>query len=1437
MSATMREWIAPTVKFQFTEVLKKLGHEDGFPNSDPALKIHLTKPRTVQIIHLRGTSLVKLSDGKTFIEAEFGEVAVESFQQSTGRSFYELRGAVVAITDYDIQPCMRLFVRNFKLRGAEGSARFGSPSDIIQEPKLRQIVEELGDAFRSGQEDQASAVSWPPSPIRSQDGNYLDSGNSFSVVPDPNTNFGTQIATQIDGNREATGIAKAVSKGAPQDLLALLKNPLMAKISTKPAGNERHTQGSASPIPTVAPSSILRPVSDQRVKGMTTMLEAKANKQQIPVSTQYSASRSLGYPKGESLTTKPRGTESGTPPSDDSEKENSQESLNRGKRVVSKDISSPTTPTTLPDSHKSSAPFVDLFQGPKPFEGLKRVPRKFVRIPEAQHELLERKDSWYEPNSEGRHTYATVPPKVRQELDQFLDKQRHRTIGNQSDDENDDHVESTDSDGSEDEKEPEEEQPASSTTHRDRVRDDLPMDATTASSANIVSTPSPRLCHAPNHTFDISHGAGSLSSSGPRPTLRIEKLDVDDQMSDDGSISCFSSPVRDVNESECRNVLTQAYSISKNKPEKDLAWETRTLNAESFVPGCSARPVSSASSRRCIEPPKIPAVRPRIRMPIIPSSSPVEEELELAVPYAVGDVVEVEEHEEPSDVPKTSQELPCTAPVDTKLIQVERTPYADLREASTEDLFRGRESKSGKNQISDDIFSDAVIPATFDNSKSCDETPMLKDDVLVRITNSQGSRGPGLTSPPTKYEQSLEVTEDLDTIRLNGSTSTSLKEQVISSSPISKPESPIVQIPATGRKSEQSSTCGSSPTHIPKRTARVLDPNHEGMPLQYEKTSTTKQEEYNIRGSKEMVKAARHSYLKTLPQEMARTARHNFLKTLAQEQELGHKSVSQPSNTGDIKVSSATDAGVRISSTYKEASLEDAPSADQDYRFEAQPLTSPTARPLEGPAVGGEGAMPPTVNAIESPIALEPENPSFEDNGAIVPAEHIEFCSSQLMYYDEFKVTYPDYEGSMDAFTRALVYLEWLQKDCGTTMRYYDDFVRVLDSDHKKHIMKYQHDKERLLTGFKFYNRHVLEPVYRYNVISPKNIKAALLTLDRNRVEEMRAKFWESEERDSQSITKSNEHQTSSTVHDVTPNGAHTTSWRRDSQDISSSPGVSLPPKKTLLVPRRRFFETASQQVCADKHKAAVGTPIRAAATANRSSQVSSNESGSKNKSGRRLYWSEKKVNKFASPEPPKARASLPGSSSACRGERIDFRKLRREREEWEAARVRQNLMSPILGSLRDPSPKSRESKHKRLPEHPPSRELEDPFTASSKPSNAARRATMPAEGMYENSPATKRKRTSESLPFESLEAAPKPSKAARRVTLPATGVDRAKEWVQKTPVKKMTAFEIRVARMSLSGSGKLPKSSRIKRETGKSYCTIKKTDQSAEANTQEWNF
>ncbi|CZR56004.1 uncharacterized protein PAC_05892 [Phialocephala subalpina] len=1260
MAKLLRDWIAPVVKSELTSVLENPNKDDVFETGQSPLRRHLTKPRHVQIIHL-GTGLHdQISDGTTYVQAEFDEAAAESFQQSTSRSFLDLR-------------VIRFFVRAWKLKGSEGSGTFGNPSNIMQDPGIQQIVENLTSAFQTGPEDQTSVAFEPPSSIRSQDGNPSD--------------IGTQMATQIQSGQGASTKANEVPESARPNLLALLKRLPKDSASSK-------TQALEPPCPAPA-NSILKPVSEQRAKGMLTKLEAKANKQQDQFLTQYHPSSSASIvdnhtvavkqrsaepmlvyddsekensqeslnsamrqaAKHQSTATKPRNAENGVPSSsNETEKDNSQESLPSPKRAVLEQESNSAQPRASDtNTHKPIGAFVDMFQDSNPFEGFKRVPRKFVRIPDAQQVLLERRDSWYKPSSEGRPIYATIPPNVREQMDAFLNRQFESGNSDQSDDGSDEPAEGASSDQSEDEDEDEDEEEHDAASRREEDSCEEAVEWVFAPGKG-ASVSSQQLRQLPALALDIGTG---LSSSGlnENEEAEAENLDIDDESSRDRSVSRSPSLVGGMDEPEDPQATTQ--SLTK----EELATQPQSTDD---LPARSGRSLSTATSRlpstsqnKPVE--SLSAVLPQIHRPMIPPSSPVEEdELPLEVPLGVDDIVE---DEQPPDAPETSQQkLPRTAPTNPRYIQV---PATVLRADGTS-LPQSREMKGRTNidHSSQDIPSSLIIPSTFDNLRPVDRTSIVRDRprqespiVQIPATSRKSEQPSAFASSPVGSRERIDHGDDASLGKKPASskpkhcsrTSTTesdigepivgkvfkeMKQRFISNYRSAKVPQPKQDTIARHNFTLDPKETRPSGTHAVTEEVRISSTYVEGSPRNsmsskehihpisvYPNSEGANQEE---KADPEVPSSQVGSELRSPSPDSAAVVRDEEFDSLPfASQEVVDQRSPSPDDTR-----MAQEEGPNVPSLLSQAvSDPESPSLAVDAAVTAEEEVEEQHDPSQG--VSGREDLVPEDNAAltgeelaesqhaPSRGASDPEHSAPDKNSGIVRMtvnpESADLCtSSQIMFYEEFKATYLEYEGSRGSFTRALVNLEWLQTEARKKIpTYYDDFVMVMASDHRRHVEENRHFKERLLTGIDFYNTHVPNPVYKYNVISARNVVTALSTLDPQEVKRARFAYWKTWEKVDQltsqatDVSPSVENHGNDIIlnHDGTDNSPST-------QDRSSARNIPSPPRNRAPVLKKRFFETASQQVNLVQQKAAVDTP-------NQASRVSYSGSDGKQRSGK----------------------------------------------------------------------------------------------------------------------------------------------------------------------------------------------------------------------------
>ncbi|KAH7327383.1 hypothetical protein BKA65DRAFT_539993 [Rhexocercosporidium sp. MPI-PUGE-AT-0058] len=498
----------------------------------------------------------------------------------------------------------------------------------------------------------------------------------FAVPPNSTETQLSSTASQVSQDKSSqpsTGFATQVNHRNER----AISSPVTAQESRKNhdslvahlAGDAKDPKALIPKFPaSVAQKSALSPVAGIKVAAMNSKLDARANVQRSRFSTQSSGSGHGG--NGLKFAANDMANQ-GHPisSSDEIEKENSQE-----RARTQKSPSNQPEPRYFVQQQQTAAFFVDDFQRDDAFEGLNRVPRRFAQVPKDQKAMLEGNDCWYEPQSGNRPRYANIPPKVMEDLVRFRDRKHTEPefeAGQQDHGAFDSEEDSESNSANEQSVSGDDEQSMHSHSHEDQA----------VSKSLQTGNRKPK---------------SQFPSSDPQIKGVVDNSGSDNDPDDDDCTSWDPTPEPD--------------EIPRPRSEKNTPNQPR-LDIQ----------ISSPSSWK-------PQRRPYTRMLVdIPPSSPTrEEELELAVPYAIGDIVDVEDVQVKNPT-KASQELPSTAPPNSTYIQVKRTPYAKSRSFDEASL---RRTATGSERAKDVISSSPIIPATFnDTSSSSKQITSLTDQV------------------------------------------------------------------------------------------------------------------------------------------------------------------------------------------------------------------------------------------------------------------------------------------------------------------------------------------------------------------------------------------------------------------------------------------------------------------------------------------------------------------------------------------------------------------------------------------------------------------------------------------------------------------------------------------------------------------------------------
>ncbi|KAH7400110.1 hypothetical protein BKA64DRAFT_474973 [Cadophora sp. MPI-SDFR-AT-0126] len=639
------------------------------------VEIHLKKNKQAQVVDFDG-GLTRpydaiLSDGVHRIRAVFERDVVEKFTHDTARDLRDIRGGIIVLQNYHliVNPGssairLNLNVLGFKLCGSEGSSVMGRPVDVLTLQNVEALVGKLESLLASPQDNCQAHI--------------LSPTTSQGKISQPSSQPSAGFATQVNPLNEK----RVPSPLSAQESITRDKARLVALLEQVSKKSHSAVQ---KPATVIAQKSALGPVPERKVAAMKSKLDAKANVQRNQSLTLLASSSSVDVGSGLKSATSNMPSHASLP--DDDEKENSQE-LAKHQQIA---LSQPGAAVFV---QPCATDFVDQLQRDDAFVGLKRVPRRYVRIPEDQRAILERSDCWYEPKADEQTRYANIPAKVMKDLAEFRSRkptgpqlQTEDLAESSSESGEDSGLDSAAESGCDGPRSVDSRQ---SYGHRDSmcqgVHNDKSSRIVKPSAKVLFPSSGPEIVHVADGSDDYTDEDDALSwEPTPEPDEAVFKL--------------------------------ESGNTTQSQPPPG--------NQDESAPSCK------------------PRGKPYVRCPVnIPPSSPtIDEELELAVPYAVGDIVNPEGvRGEVAPIP--SQELPSTAPPTSTYIQVKRTPYVKSRSFDEGSL---QHSSTGSKKTQDDVSSDPVIPATFhDTSNSEKQVSSSRDQIsagMEWIAGTQLSTG------------------------------------------------------------------------------------------------------------------------------------------------------------------------------------------------------------------------------------------------------------------------------------------------------------------------------------------------------------------------------------------------------------------------------------------------------------------------------------------------------------------------------------------------------------------------------------------------------------------------------------------------------------------------------------------------------------------------
>lgn len=537
-----------------------------------------------------------------------------------------------------------LEIEHFKLLGSEGSGTIGSPFNIEEVASLRSIEQQLTSLMSLREGRQRDILQSPQIAHLA-----TDASPRSTTDPATQTDFSTQVLKHVSSMQPAARQADTFPIGNRAALLNTLSGFGGAKRIDRKADQPKklcgeNTVALLKPDGNVLQNTLSQTVSCQNMTPTPANLEVMqcSDKSQQPQSSLQPSSGPIDAKSDECSASIARILPRQP---DQSEQEHD---------CVRTQCAPPVQRGTVldrvcDDSKAFAVPLVEQNKDPKPFEGFRRIPRSHIRVPESQRTMLERTDSWSHCESNAYPAYLDVPPEVLQGLRAFLNKAPSTECEEQIEEECD-YV-----------------RPARRAMHDSSITT-LKGPNDRADRENQFSISKRSLDAAPEFICDKSEPFEVLtdpkvSSKIPFP---IDHIDDCSDLTDDEQLSWPTTPARS---------LTPDSRVDSPCDLKDLPRMSHSspLNGIELIAGPSQSPSLGLSALHTRET-TLQGKKCKVSDYTFPSSSlDAENELELDVPYAVGDHINEPEFDPDMEDPvETAHDLPSTAGYD--IVQVEQTP-------------------------------------------------------------------------------------------------------------------------------------------------------------------------------------------------------------------------------------------------------------------------------------------------------------------------------------------------------------------------------------------------------------------------------------------------------------------------------------------------------------------------------------------------------------------------------------------------------------------------------------------------------------------------------------------------------------------------------------------------------------------------------------------
>ncbi|KAL3427463.1 hypothetical protein PVAG01_00972 [Phlyctema vagabunda] len=1088
MSGILREWIAATVEREladasiWAETRSPVGvtaASTRYTRTTNGLIVQLSKGRPLQVIEIHGQGSgsvdTTLSDGQTRIQATFTPDGTRNFERYHGGSFGDrVKGGILRVTRFNLginfsPASLSFMVIDFKFMGSENSPTVGEPVDISNLRTINTHMVRLREA------------------IESRSRGPINRTSNASPLSSSQLEFATQLPHNIDVSQTVPRPLAAMNKTSKASTSADYMDLFKANVKKSSPASADVKQGELKSAPRTTLDSDISKSKYTSNDCASNMLSSSAAQPEPDQASNDTSGQSQGTPNN-----REQGVQiaKGTPISElrvaiVNSKEEKSEKTHPNKIIKNRGSPPTKSEVVVVDQNalqlEPDAPsIIKLTSGGPSFTEMKRIPKKFVRVPKDQMELLMRDDSWRTNNNQ---TYPNVPPDVLKSSSMFVDGLT--VVGNKTN--------SVETATATSRVEPAESQPED--TESDSGSD--------YESANEKKTVDDFLGSLPPETKHQNASPRPGDDSGHRTDTQITEdkekpqvlgmkmeedlIDPDTESEDDDEISWASSHRNSVlpedtltqnpapsprpSQENDSSQITQGPVSSSLSMEHQQKVRSCEISKEDFHSSNSVQTNSSRqpnSSRHGTD--------QNARNLVMSSSLPAEdEEMELVVPHTTADPVE--ESDEGWNSLHHIVDIPSTIPQRNN-IQVERTPRSLSSFAKSDQARRGR--RYAEQDISGpDLSSSQIIPST------CIDQVSL-EPIAARTFEQQHTRS---TQNPSRSEDKVSLDQ------MPSSRSAGLYEAALGFG---------TAHPAEARRPPAVNTPEQIAAEVVSPIIEYLDHDHTTNSTMYlESPKSNDQDEMSqpVLGQP-LANEERQRKIPNSNMDRSETDSQSIAQLVVessrQKRQYLHSMRTRPKpnvSRDSLKNSPSLAVISREATLESEQSLSDVPPMKSIENIVEEPVAKPQEAVTCFQSLS-HTEVDDTHSSVELETDTQPKSQTDQETDIDALNKRIESPRSSphsSTVFERFQMAYPNFKGSQNHFIRVCVYIEWLIPQHKQPHPYlWDDFMRCLCSEFSAYVKDVTESGEKAMTAVDYFNNEVEVPHYNRRILRPENLQDVL---------------------------------------------------------------------------------------------------------------------------------------------------------------------------------------------------------------------------------------------------------------------------------------------------------------------------------------------------------